>query len=61
MVVTCTCRKEKIMAKSVKNTERVSIFLPPDILQSLKDEAEQKGTNVSSLIRMILIDRKNNK
>jgi len=49
------------MAKSVKNTERVSIFLSPDILQSLKDEAEQKGTNVSSLIRMILIDRKNSK
>ena len=49
------------MAKPKQNTERINIFLPPDLLESLKDEANKKGTNVSSLIRMILIEREENK
>ena len=49
------------MAKPIRNTERVSIFLPPQLLQDLKEEAKEKGINVSSLIRMILLDRKKNK
>jgi len=53
--------KEEIMAKPIRNTERVSIFLPPQLLQDLKEEAKEKGINVSSLIRMILLDRKKNK
>lgn len=38
------------------NTERVSTFLPPKHLEALRDEAEQKGTNVSALIRMIILE-----
>ena len=49
------------MAKPKQNTERINIFLPPDLLESLKDEKKKKGTNVSSLIRMILIEREENK
>jgi len=50
-------RKEKKMAKPIRNTERISIFLPPQLLEELKQEAKEKGINVSSLIRMILLDR----
>lgn len=49
------------MAKPKQNTERINIFLPPALLESLKEEAVKKGTNVSSLIRMILIEREENK
>lgn len=38
------------------NTERVSTFLSVQHLEALKQEAEQKGTNVSALIRMILLE-----
>lgn len=46
------------MAKPKANTEKVSIFLPPELLKDLKEEAEAKGINVSALIRMILLERK---
>lgn len=49
------------MAKPKQNTERINIFLSPSLLESLKKEAEKKGTNVSSLIRMILLEREENK
>lgn len=38
------------------NTERVSTFLSVQHLEALKQEAEKKGTNVSALIRMILLE-----
>lgn len=38
------------------NTERVSTFLSKKHLEELREEAEKKGTNVSALIRMILIE-----
>ncbi|NBH29317.1 hypothetical protein D3Z60_27410 [Lachnospiraceae bacterium] len=56
-----TVKGGKQVAKPKQNTERINIFLPPDLLESLKDEANKKGTNVSSLIRMILIEREENK
>ncbi|MCI8552469.1 MAG: hypothetical protein HFF56_05670 [Lawsonibacter sp.] len=37
-------------------TERVSTFLSAQQLDALKQEAEQKGTNVSALIRMIILE-----
>lgn len=49
------------MAKPKQNTQRINIFLPPDLLESLKNEANKKGTNVSSLVRMILLERENKK
>lgn len=42
--------KEKI------NTQRISTFLSEQSLQELKQEAERKGTNVSALIRMIILE-----
>jgi predicted DNA binding CopG/RHH family protein len=45
------------MAKPIRNTERINIFLPPKLLEELKEEAKEKGINVSALIRMILLDR----
>ena len=38
------------------NTERVSTFLSKAHLEMLRQEAEQKGTNVSALIRMIVLE-----
>lgn len=38
------------------NTERVSTFLSKTHLAMLRKEAEEKGTNVSALIRMILLE-----
>ncbi|MCI8805809.1 MAG: hypothetical protein HFE59_07955 [Clostridiales bacterium] len=49
------------MAKPKQNTERINIFLPLTLLESLKEEANKKGTNVSSLIRMVLLEREENK
>lgn len=45
------------MSPKVKaNTERVSTFLSEKHLTQLREEAEKKGTNVSALIRMIIIE-----
>ena len=49
------------MAKPKQDMQRVNVFLKKDLLEKLQDEAEQKGTNVSALIRMILLERENNK
>ncbi len=38
------------------NTERVSTFLSERHLSQLRQEAEEKGTNVSALIRMIILE-----
>lgn len=38
------------------NTERISTFLSEKHLAELKAEAERKGTNVSALIRMIILE-----
>jgi len=37
------------------------VFLPPDIVDSLRKEAEYKGTTVSGLIRMIVLEHENKK
>lgn len=46
------------MAKPKTNTEKVSIFLSPELLEELKREAEEKGLNLSAYIRMIVLERK---
>lgn len=56
-----TVKGGKQVAKPKQNTERINIFLPLALLESLKEEADKKGTNVSSLIRMILLEREENK
>ncbi|MCI9156162.1 MAG: ribbon-helix-helix protein, CopG family [Lawsonibacter sp.] len=42
--------------KAKVNTERVSTFLSVEHLEALKREAERNGTNVSALIRMIILE-----
>jgi macrodomain Ter protein organizer (MatP/YcbG family) len=49
------------MAKQKQNTERVSVFLSPEIHQELQLEAEEKGMNVSALIRLIIMERRTKK
>lgn len=38
------------------NSERINVFFSPDILQKLKALAEEKGTTVSGLVRMIVLE-----
>lgn len=49
------------MAKQKQNTQRINVFLPPELLEELQQEADLKGTNVSALIRMILMERRTKK
>lgn len=42
--------------KEKANTERVSTFLSEKHLAALREEAERRGTNVSALIRMIVLE-----
>ena len=44
-----------------QNTERTYVFLSPDVLESLKKEADEKGTSVSGLIRMIVLEHEGKK
>ena len=46
------------MARPSENTERVNIFLPKDLHDDVKKEAQEKGINVSALVRMILLERR---
>lgn len=47
---------DKVAPKERSNTERVSTFLSEKHLAELREEAERKGTNVSALIRMIVLE-----
>lgn len=42
--------------KQKANTERVSTFLSEQHLLALRKEADERGTNVSALIRMIILE-----
>lgn len=49
------------MAKPKQNTSKVTVFLSPELLEELQQEAEDRGTNVSALIRMVLMERRTQK
>ena len=49
------------MAKPKSNTQRLVVYISPELEEALQQEAENKGTNVSNLVRMILTERENNK
>ena len=49
------------MAKPKQNTQRLVVYISPELEKSLQDEAEKKGTNVSNLVRMILTKREEKK
>ena len=38
------------------NSERTNVFFSPEIMEELKKIAGEKGTSVSGLIRMIVLD-----
>lgn len=44
-------------AKERANTEKVSVFLPPDILEKLRTMANQTGSSVSGVIRAIVFEK----
>jgi predicted DNA binding CopG/RHH family protein len=45
-----------ISPRNKQNTERINIFLSIEHLEAIRREAGQKGTTVSGLIRMIVIE-----
>jgi hypothetical protein len=49
------------MAKPIQNQQRKSVYLSDELVESLEKEAEEKGTNFSNLVRMILVEREKNK
>lgn len=38
------------------NSERTNVFFSPEIMEELRKIAAEKGTSVSGLIRMIVLD-----
>lgn len=38
------------------NSERTNVFFSPEIMDKLRELAEKKGTSVSGLIRMIVLE-----
>ena len=38
------------------NSERTNVFFSPDVMDQLRALAEKKGTSVSGLIRMIVLE-----
>lgn len=49
------------MAKQKQNTEKIVVYVTPELLEFYKEEAEKRGLNISNLVRMILTERMNNK
>ena len=49
------------MAKQKENGVRKSVYISPQLEESLEKEASEKGTNFSNLVRMILVEREKNK
>lgn len=44
------------MPQEKNNTERINVFFSPDVLKKLKSLANSKGTSVSGLVRMIVLE-----
>lgn len=38
------------------NSERTNVFFSPEVMEELRDLAKKKGTSVSGLIRMIVLE-----
>lgn len=39
-----------------KNTEKITVFFSPEHLDTLREEAKKKGTSMSGLVRMVVIE-----
>ncbi|MCI8980555.1 MAG: hypothetical protein HFE52_07820 [Clostridia bacterium] len=44
-----------------QNSQKTSIFFSPKVLDMLRTEAESKGTTISGLVRMIVLEYFENK
>lgn len=42
--------------RPVANSERTNVFFSPEIMERLRTIAAEKGTSVSGLIRMIVLE-----
>lgn len=42
--------------KPIANSERTNVFFSPEVMERLKTIAAEKGTSVSGLIRMIVLE-----
>lgn len=49
------------MAKPKQNQVRKSVYISKELEEALEKEAEEKGTNFSNLVRMILTEREKTK
>lgn len=38
------------------NSERTNVFFSPEVMKELREMAEKKGTSVSGMIRMIVLE-----
>lgn len=45
--------------KQKKNTERINVFFSQDDIAKIRKEAELKGTTVSGIVRMIVLEHLN--
>lgn len=43
-----------------EKAERINVFLPPDLLDKVKEDAKNKGLTVSSWIRMLVTEKMKN-
>lgn len=43
--------------KEKKNTVQIRVFIPPDAYEKMQKEAAEKGTTISGLTRMIILER----
>lgn len=46
----------KVSPRPKANSERTNVFFSPDVMEELRKIAEKKGTSVSGLIRMIVLE-----
>ncbi len=55
-MVISTREEVKRLPKQKENTERINIFLSPQIVEKLKSLASEKGMTVSGFIRLIILE-----
>ena len=57
MVILYTCKEVKTVSPKQKaNSERTNVFFSPDVMETLRELAKEKGTSVSGLNRMIVLE-----
>jgi hypothetical protein len=44
------------MARPKENTERITVFFPPEAIEKMKEEAKRRGMTVSGYIRFAVLE-----